>query len=110
MDKEGFSNELINAIDEIINDAKWQKIGKVDELSKKKNFILYPDLSACDGEECELVQIDNIVVFCVGDNNDEFYAIDCACPHEGMYVLFICCFCFQLILVLSSLNCKRSRA
>ena len=88
MDKRGgFSNELINAIDEIINDAKWQKIGKVDELSEKKNFILYPDLEECNGEESELVQIDDIVVFCVG--NDEFYAIDCACPHEGIYVVFM---------------------
>ena len=84
MEKEGFSNELINAIDEIINDAKWQKVGKVDELSKKNSFILYPDLNGCDGDEKELVQIDDIVVFCVDNNNNEFYAIDCACPHEGI--------------------------
>ena len=81
MNKEGFSNELIIAIDEIIHDTKWQNIGKVDELSRKNSFLLYPNLKDGDGDESELVQVDDIVVFCVGHR--QFYAIDCACPHEG---------------------------
>ena len=80
--EEGFSNDLIIAIDEIINDAKWQKIGQPLDLSKDSSFLLYPDLKRAGDEGDEgLVQIDNIAVFCLAD--DEFYAIDCACPHEG---------------------------
>jgi len=72
-----FTNDLISAVNEIVTDSKWQKIGPIDEFLGKDNILLYPDIT----EDEEQTQIDNIVLFCIGPS--EFYAIDCACPHEG---------------------------
>lgn len=75
-----FTKDLISALNEIVVDTKWQKIGEVSKLEKMKCIKLYPDVNDDD----MAVQLDDIVIFCVGEN--EFYAIDCSCPHEGMYL------------------------
>jgi len=76
-----FSQDLLKAVHEIISDTKWQCVGEVEKLSLIGAFKLYLDSE--DGDAT--VQLDDIVVFPV--SNTQFYAIDCACPHEGLYII-----------------------
>lgn len=77
-----FSKDLVNALNEIVIDTKWQNIGKVLDFEYQKHIRLYPDVN--DDEIA--VQLDDIVVFKIGE--DSFYGIDCSCPHEGISLIF----------------------
>ena len=73
-----FSNELLDALNEIICDTKWQLIGTTDVLSKRICTKLFVDM-----EEDEMgIQPDDVVLICV--EGKEYYAMDASCPHEGI--------------------------
>lgn len=73
-----FSDGLLSALRSIVNDVKWNEIGSVQELKKNKVTKLYPNLEEDDDM---VIQADDIILFYINDN--EFYAIDCSCPHAG---------------------------
>ena len=73
-----FSDDLLDALNEIVCDTKWQLIGTTDVLSKHICTKLFVDT-----EEDEMgIQPDDVLLICV--KGKEYYAMDASCPHEGI--------------------------
>lgn len=73
-----FSKDLLDALNEIICDTKWQLIGTTDVLSKRICTKLFVDTQ--DDERG--IQPDDVVLVYV--EGKEYYAMDASCPHEGI--------------------------
>ncbi|XP_075431440.1 uncharacterized protein LOC142468782 [Ascaphus truei] len=65
---EGFREDLVSALKEVVSNSKWQCVGEQQSL-KSPCTKFYSE----DGEHVVLVHTDD----------DKFYAMDSACPHEG---------------------------
>ena len=73
-----FSEDLLAALSEIVNDTKWHNVGNITDLKMNKVTKLYPDI---EDDDDMVIQPDDIALFYIEDGT--FYAMDCSCPHEG---------------------------
>jgi len=73
-----YAKELLSALNEFVVDTKWQLIGSIDELKQRACTRLYVDT-----EDDELSMHPDDVLLISVNNGNEFYAMDCSCPHEG---------------------------
>ena len=74
-----FSEDLLSALSEIVNDTKWHNVGKCADLKASRVTKLYPDIEEDDDM---VIQPDDIALFYI-EEEEKFYAMDCSCPHEG---------------------------
>ncbi|KAM4677282.1 uncharacterized protein HI_0077-like [Discoglossus pictus] len=65
---EGFREDLVSALKEVVSNSNWQCVGDMESF-KPHCTKLYSE----DGEHMVLIRTDD----------DKFYAMDSACPHEG---------------------------
>uniref|UniRef100_A0A8C5ME00 Rieske domain-containing protein n=1 Tax=Leptobrachium leishanense TaxID=445787 RepID=A0A8C5ME00_9ANUR len=65
---EGFREDLVTALKEVVSNTNWQCVGEKERF-KSPCTKLYSE----DGEDVILIHTEN----------DKFYAMDAACPHEG---------------------------
>ncbi|XP_053321550.1 uncharacterized protein HI_0077-like [Spea bombifrons] len=68
MDAEGFREDLVSALKEVVSNTNWQCVGEKARF-KSPCTKLYSE----DGEHVVLIHT----------QDDKFYAMDSACPHEG---------------------------